>query len=86
MKSLGNSVTACRFCQHYNPEGRRSGICGKLDVPVSSSWVACSQAIHPFESFNQPIHELRPLLHEYFYEVVATNPQLEISKLQEVAR
>ena len=64
MNSLGNSVTACRLCQHYSPEGRRGGYCGKLDVPVLSKWEACSLAAHPFEPSCLSTNNLNTLLYE----------------------
>ena len=40
------SLTTCYFCQHYRPVGRRGGHCQMMNVPVESSWSACSLA-HP---------------------------------------
>jgi hypothetical protein len=81
MNSSGNSVTACRLCQHYNPEGRRGGFCGKLDVPVSPAWDACSLAAHPFESSWQPVDDFNALLNEFHDSISITHDQ--IPELQE---
>jgi len=84
MNSSGNSVTACRLCQHYNPEGRRGGLCGKLDVPVHPSWDACSLAIHPFDPSWQPAqNEFNSLLSESFQEVFSMSYS-EMPEIQEV--
>ncbi|MCU0542845.1 MAG: hypothetical protein MUE44_11715 [Oscillatoriaceae cyanobacterium Prado104] len=41
-------TSACRQCRHYTPEGRRGGLCQRLNVPVQSQWTACSLAAPPF--------------------------------------
>jgi hypothetical protein len=48
MKSIKSFTSACRYCRHYQPEGRRGGICGQLGAPVQGSWKACSFALPPF--------------------------------------
>ncbi len=83
MNTSGNSVTACRLCQHYNPEGRRGGFCGKLDVPVSSAWEACSLATHPFESSWQPTNDFNSLLHESIHNSIPLTNE-ESLELQEI--
>ena len=83
MNSSGNSVTACRLCQHYNPEGRRGGLCGKLDVPVRAAWAACSLADHPFETSWQPATDFNALLQESFHNTIVTTHE-ESPKLQEI--
>lgn len=70
MDDLGKSVETCRLCKHYNPEGRRGGICEKLDVHVRSTWNACSLVSHPFESSWQPIDDLTSLLHQQIHEKI----------------
>ncbi|MEI6063000.1 MAG: hypothetical protein WCQ26_00275 [Pseudanabaena sp. ELA748] len=89
MNSSGNSITACRLCQHYNPEGRRGGLCGKLDVPVHSSWDACSLATHPFDRSWQPTNTFSSLsydsLTESLYETIAL-VHTEIAETQEISR
>lgn len=83
MNTSGNSVPACRLCQHYNPEGRRDGFCGRLDVPVSPTWEACSLAAHPFEASWQTIDDLKSLLHESFHDSIPLTRQ-ESLELQEI--
>lgn len=80
MNSSGISVTACRFCQHYNPEGRRGGFCEKLEVPVISTWEACSLSKHPFESTT----DLDSILHESLNSHVAMSERFEMQEWQEV--
>jgi hypothetical protein len=48
MKSIQSLTSACRYCRHYQPEGRRGGTCGQLGAPVQGSWKACSFALPPF--------------------------------------
>ena len=89
MNSSGNSITACRLCQHYNPEGRRGGLCGRLDVPVHSSWDACSLATHPFDTSWKPTNTFKPLLcdslAESLHETIAL-VRADILETQEINR
>lgn len=48
MKSIDAFISACKYCRHYQPEGRRGGICHQLSVPVKPSWKACSLALTAF--------------------------------------
>ncbi|MBL1177145.1 hypothetical protein [Pantanalinema sp. GBBB05] len=48
MTAPDSSITSCRHCQFYSPEGRRGGSCHKLNVTVHGRWKACSLAIPPF--------------------------------------
>ncbi|AFY32671.1 hypothetical protein [Calothrix sp. PCC 7507] len=48
MKPIKFLTSACRYCRHYQPEGRRGGMCQQLGAPVQASWKACSFAIPPF--------------------------------------
>ncbi len=48
MKPIKPLTSACRYCRHYQPEGRRGGMCQQLGAPVQASWKACSFAIAPF--------------------------------------
>ncbi|RCJ39659.1 hypothetical protein A6770_11250 [Nostoc minutum NIES-26] len=41
-------TSACRYCRHFKPEGRRGGMCQQLGAPVQASWKACSLALPPF--------------------------------------
>ena len=53
MKKIKFFASSCRYCRYYKPEGRRGGICNRLEVPVESSWKACSLALPPFScTFN----------------------------------
>jgi hypothetical protein len=83
MNTSGNSVPACRLCQHYNPEGRRGGFCGKLDVPVSPAWEACSLAVHPFEPSWQSTTDFNSLLNESFHNSIPLTNE-ESLELQEI--
>jgi len=83
MNSSSNSITSCRLCHHYNPEGRRGGLCEKLDVPVLSTWDACSLAAHPFETSWQPANNFNTLLNESFHDTLSLTHG-EILELQEI--
>jgi hypothetical protein len=48
MKPIKVLTSACRYCRHYKPEGRRGGLCQQLGAPVLASWKACSFALPPF--------------------------------------
>ncbi|MBF2064240.1 MAG: hypothetical protein IGS39_07440 [Calothrix sp. C42_A2020_038] len=48
MKSIKFLTSACRYCRHYNPEGRRGGNCQQLGAPVQGHWKACSLALPAF--------------------------------------
>jgi hypothetical protein len=71
MRELTVALTACRYCQHYTPEGRRGGYCGQLGVSVQGSWKPCPFMIPAFTSswsplpslmvYPQPIAESLPL-------------------------
>ncbi|PZV14012.1 MAG: hypothetical protein DCF20_13945 [Pseudanabaena sp.] len=84
MSTSGKSVSACRLCQHYNPEGRRGGFCGKLDVPVIPTWEACSLAAHPFEMSWDPSNDFNSLLHESFHESIPKKNEENI-ELQDIS-
>ncbi|AVH66097.1 hypothetical protein CDG77_28665 [Nostoc sp. 'Peltigera membranacea cyanobiont' 213] len=48
MKPIKFLASACRYCRHYQPEGRRGGVCQQLGAPVQATWKACSLALPPF--------------------------------------
>lgn len=49
MSNITRSVSACRHCSHYRPEGRRGGQCSVLGVSVQGQWSACAAAQPLFE-------------------------------------
>ncbi len=61
-------ASACRYCRHYNVEGRRGGMCKQLGVPVRGGWRACSLALPPFapswENIDGLLQEQKLLLEE----------------------
>lgn len=57
MKPSKFSISSCRHCRHYMPEGRRGGFCQQLSVPVQSRWNACSLAMPPFMQAWEEIEE-----------------------------
>ncbi len=48
MKPNKHLTSACRYCRHYQPEGRRGGMCQQLSAPVQACWKACPLAIPAF--------------------------------------
>ncbi len=50
MKTLNLPISSCRFCQYYQSEGRRGGMCQQLGVPVRATWKACAFAMPTFSS------------------------------------
>ena len=50
MKTLNLPISSCRFCQYYQSEGRRGGMCQQLGVPVRATWKACACAMPTFSS------------------------------------
>ncbi|WP_414527731.1 hypothetical protein [Nodularia chucula] len=48
MKPIKLLTSACKYCRHYQPEGRRGGMCQQLGTPVQAGWKACSLALPPF--------------------------------------
>lgn len=41
-------TSACRSCRHYQPEGRRGGMCQILGATVQANWKACALALPAF--------------------------------------
>jgi hypothetical protein len=48
MKPIKHFTSACRYCRHYQPEGRRGGTCQILSAPVQGTWKACHLALPAF--------------------------------------
>jgi hypothetical protein len=48
MKPIKFLTSSCRYCRHYQPEGRRGGMCQQLGASVQAGWKACSLALPPF--------------------------------------
>jgi len=58
MKPIKFLTSACRYCRHYKPEGRRGGLCQQLGAPVIGSWKACSFALPPFAPSWESLEEV----------------------------
>ncbi|MGB7443271.1 MAG: hypothetical protein WA919_19565 [Coleofasciculaceae cyanobacterium] len=58
MQELNCSISSCRFCRNYEPQGRRGGVCSQLGVPVKPCWKPCSLAISPFSSSWQDLESI----------------------------
>ncbi|MFM2432838.1 MAG: hypothetical protein RLZZ511_4052, partial [Cyanobacteriota bacterium] len=52
--SADPQISTCRHCQHYQLQGRRGGICQKLNVGVQSDWSACALAVPAFSDRPSP--------------------------------
>lgn len=48
MRTHNNLPSVCKHCRHYSPQGRRGGMCQKLNAPVRGDWQACSLVNSPF--------------------------------------
>jgi len=48
MNNSNCQASACRYCRHFTPEGRRGGNCQQLGVPVRGGWKACPLAMPAF--------------------------------------
>jgi hypothetical protein len=65
MNKQNLATSSCRHCRHYQPEGRRGGMCHKLSVPVESSWKACLLASLPFTNSWESLEEIIHLEHSF---------------------
>lgn len=64
MKETHFLTSACRYCRHYQPEGRRGGFCQTLGVPVESGWKACTLSSPTFETTLETLEKsLEDILH-----------------------
>jgi hypothetical protein len=48
METIKSSISACKYCRHYQLEGRRGGMCQRLNAIVQAGWKACSLALPAF--------------------------------------
>ncbi|MFM7364326.1 MAG: hypothetical protein ACKO11_07480 [Cuspidothrix sp.] len=48
MELIKGLTSTCRYCRHYQPQGRRGGMCEKLSAPVQGLWKACPLAFPAF--------------------------------------
>jgi hypothetical protein len=80
MTSCNLPTSACRYCQHYQPEGRRGGQCQILDVPVQGNWKACSLAVSAFAPNWDLVEEMMSLTSA---SVLAATPVTATLKLPE---
>lgn len=58
MKETNFLNSACRYCRHYKPEGRRGGSCQMLNVPVESGWKACVLGASPFDTTFKKLEDI----------------------------
>lgn len=74
-------TSACRYCQHYQPEGRRGGECQMLGVRVQGNWKACSLAVSAFApNWESLVEEIMSLTSA---SVLAATPVAATVKLSE---
>lgn len=71
MSSADPRISNCRHCHHYQVEGRRGGLCQKLNVSVQGNWSACPLAI---AAFAQPVD---PIARELANIVSPLNPAFQ---------
>ena len=48
MHPQNHTPSICQNCRHYQPEGRRGGVCQMFQTFVQSQWESCSLAQLPF--------------------------------------
>ncbi len=70
------SVSKCRHCRFYQPEGRRGGACSQLGVPVQSGWNACSLSEQPFALSNETGEEAEILTSQFSLQNLKENESL----------
>ena len=58
MDSSADSISSCRHCRHYAPEGRRGGHCDRLDALVHGHWTACHLGVPTFAPSWESLEEL----------------------------
>ena len=77
-------TSSCRYCRHYQPEGRRGGKCGQLGVSVESSWKACSLASHPFTDNWNNLEDIVNLEHNLALDYSIAASSTETVKMKEM--
>jgi len=81
MKTNNHLPSVCRYCRHYSPQGRRGGICQKLNAPVRGDWQACCLANSPFLPAWEAWEEINLVENHHFQVVnpiVVQNTQTEL--------
>jgi len=89
MKPINFLTSACKYCRHYKPEGRRGGMCQQLGGPVQASWKACSLALPPFapswetleDSWSLP--DATPVL-ETSHSLVSVSDNMAVVTVEEI--
>jgi hypothetical protein len=57
MKISSCPTSACRYCHHYQLEGRRGGTCQQLGVPVQGAWKACALGKPAFTHYQEMLEQ-----------------------------
>ena len=81
MKRANFLASNCRFCRFYNPEGRRGGLCQRLNVPVESDWEACTLSSLPFETAWDNLEEIIYLEHSLALDCSDAHSNLETNEV-----
>jgi hypothetical protein len=64
MHSQNSTPSVCQNCRHYQPQGRRGGVCQMFQTFVESQWKSCSLAELPFVYYLNTIAEDAPTCQE----------------------
>ncbi|MDR9405150.1 MAG: hypothetical protein RI580_17155 [Halothece sp. Uz-M2-17] len=87
MRSTNHLPSVCRYCRHYSLQGRRGGMCQKLNAPVRGDWQACSLANSPFLPTWETWEEITLLETHHFQvnkPIVAKNTDSDVEVAVEV--
>jgi hypothetical protein len=83
MSNSNCQTSACRYCRHFTPEGRRGGNCQQLGVPVRGGWKACSLALPAFAPSWEGLEGLSLWQYQPLTVVEAQSKSLEPFALKE---
>ncbi|BAQ64089.1 hypothetical protein [Geminocystis sp. NIES-3709] len=81
MKTNKYCTSACRYCQFYNPEGRRGGMCSQLGVLVQGEWKSCHLTTPVFNTEWKTIPEIALLEKSFSLGCATVQGTLEVESI-----